>query len=686
MDQEIVNRLKKAAGLIKEGKQKNARSILVELLRDHPEVDQAWYMLSFTVPVLERQIYALEQALKANPNNDKALTRLLKLQEAGESPEPKAARPTPSKPEKPSPAAPKAPAVVDPSKDLLSQRLLGDDKPAPPPEKAVEPEDTPSVATESVEEDLFKDEQEKLEKQEKKKEKYTKKVFGMRRGIFLLIMLIFIFSCFGILGYSTQIRSLIVSNFGQGGGELGTDGTPGEGEGQEGVENTPEPEVTEGIDLPPVWTATAPAAPTPTAEVASNIPMLSLDLFDFDSVETPEDAVRSDFDLIREQLSGIMDEAGLPPTDGYVVSDEEMAEVFSEFARMSQYRELSRQAGLFFTGLGLSSEVDKTDAFIQNMWADPNGTLLFADSGNVLITDFNSSQYQRYSYAKSVVQNYRNGQSSFAELGYYPMCSPIEQTCEILHGLIKGEAAFFAKKWAAEYMGESASEEFNAEIVNYFTVPMDAEELLFVYKTFTNLESYGEEMIEEIYNSFGLEFLDSVFSEIPISSEQLIHPEKYLEFEAPIDVESVDIAETLGVSWQQVYKGSLGEWKTYLLMTTSEDTGARLAESNALNAAAGWGGDAIQMYFRMSTQEYVIAVEWAWDSQSDADEFRTAFTRVLDNKSGASSISIVPEAACFESSSSIDCLFSYDENLVWAQAPDLTLMTSVLSEFGLEIE
>ncbi|MEN8240304.1 MAG: hypothetical protein ABFS17_00145 [Chloroflexota bacterium] len=682
MDQETVGQLKQAAGLIKEGKLKSARKILVELLRDHPEVDQAWYMLSFTVPVLDRQIYALEQALKVNPNNDKALTRLLKLQESGGAAH-QAAQAPPPKQEQPRPVRPKTrpggALPTDPSDDLLSKRLLGEDKPAPTQEDKVPPEEVTKIVPEPVaadpepvEEDLIEKEQAKVEKQEKKKEKYTKKVFGMRRGVFLLIMLIAIFSCFGLAGRVPQIRYLIAGNQPQ------AEGTPGEG-----IDGTPEADATSEINLAATWTPTAPATIEPTQEPEPSVPMLSDLLFDFEEIRSPSDEEDSEFDLIREQLGGIMDETTLPQTNGFVVSENDLASVLSEYARLAEYRDLTRQVGFFYTGFGLAAEPAETDSLIQNLWADPNGTILFADSGKVILTDFPTSQYQRYAYAHAVVQNYRNERISFADLGYYPICSPVEESCEILRALIKGEAAYFANKWGVEYFGETATQEYNQTEINRFTVPAVDGAPAFIEETLAFPDSFGTILIEGYYNSFGLESLDSLYVELPASTEQLIHPEKYDNAELPVEVLSSDLADELGVSWQEVFKGTLGEWKTYLMMAAPADTGAEVSDATAANAAAGWGGDAAQLYLRMSTQEYVILVEWEWDTQADADEFRNAFNSMLNSKDGASVLQVADGVTCYQNHTSVDCLFIDAQRVVWTQAPDLALIQSILSAIGI---
>lgn len=79
MDESSSEDLRKALELLKSGDVNAARPILVKLLKTHPELEQAWYMLSFTVQDKRKQIYALEQVLELNPENLKARQRLGKI-------------------------------------------------------------------------------------------------------------------------------------------------------------------------------------------------------------------------------------------------------------------------------------------------------------------------------------------------------------------------------------------------------------------------------------------------------------------------------------------------------------------------------------------------------------------------------------------------------------------------------
>ena len=95
----------------------------------------------------------------------------------------------------------------------------------------------------------------------------------------------------------------------------------------------------------------------------------------------------------------------------------------------------------------------------------------------------------------------------------------------------------------------------------------------------------------------------------PLSTEQVLHPEKWLSVEVPRRV-SLDDLE-LGPGWRRATSGVFGEWQTAQLIA---EGGPRAPE-----ASAGWGGDRYELWRR--GEESVVVIRWEWDSDRDAREF-----------------------------------------------------------------
>lgn len=104
---------------------------------------------------------------------------------------------------------------------------------------------------------------------------------------------------------------------------------------------------------------------------------------------------------------------------------------------------------------------------------------------------------------------------------------------------------------------------------------------------------------------------------VPDSTEQVLHPEKWVAVEAPMRVR-VDVP-SLGAGWRRTAAGTWGEWQTRELLGAGSDA-----------AAAGWGGDRYELWQRGTCGEPpcvdsdVLVMKWRWDSAEDAREFETA--------------------------------------------------------------
>ncbi len=122
----------------------------------------------------------------------------------------------------------------------------------------------------------------------------------------------------------------------------------------------------------------------------------------------------------------------------------------------------------------------------------------------------------------------------------------------------------------------------------------------------------------------GWEAVDAAFADPPISSEQILHPEKYAAREAPIDVRvPFDPATRMGAGWTEVMRDTLGEHQLRIWL----DAPGTQAASPAI-AAAGWGGDRVILL--ESPTATGAALITGWDSEADAIEFADAARAALD--------------------------------------------------------
>ena len=136
--------------------------------------------------------------------------------------------------------------------------------------------------------------------------------------------------------------------------------------------------------------------------------------------------------------------------------------------------------------------------------------------------------------------------------------------------------------------------------------PFLVAQMLFPY---TGGEQFVNRLLE--IGGGGWEVVDAAMRfRPPASTEQVLHPEKYVAVEQPDRVAAPALR-----GWKVLERSTVGEWLTARLLAGAGGTGAAAA-------AAGWGGDAYALLGR--GDERALGVRWRWDSPRDAREFATA--------------------------------------------------------------
>jgi hypothetical protein len=187
----------------------------------------------------------------------------------------------------------------------------------------------------------------------------------------------------------------------------------------------------------------------------------------------------------------------------------------------------------------------------------------------------------------------------------------------------------------------------------------------------------GAQFVSELLKSGWWPAVNAAYLDPPVSTELILHPEKYIE--SPRDLPRSVVLPNLDLElegWRQVGQDVLGELllrahlEKYLWDTTE-----------AQNAAAGWDGD-LAAVWEDSEGHDVFVVRILWDSDEEAAEFRQAYTQVIDRRlSGASIVvrPVVQRGGRWWRGTGGDAFLQQTEDsvlLVWA--PDTDIMERVL--------
>lgn len=190
------------------------------------------------------------------------------------------------------------------------------------------------------------------------------------------------------------------------------------------------------------------------------------------------------------------------------------------------------------------------------------------------------------------------------------------------HALIEGDATLLMQHYilrnpmrALAFMRSiEASGSGSSELIEKAPRAL-RESLLFPYQQ-------GMEFVSQLYKQNGWKQISQAYTDLPQSTEQVIHADKYFAREAPVKVEMPDAASMLGANWKRVDYDVNGEWGYFLILDEFLNS-----KAESLQATAGWGGDRYAVYNEPKSGAVCIAQLSAWDSDKDAQEFFAAYSK-----------------------------------------------------------
>jgi hypothetical protein len=151
-------------------------------------------------------------------------------------------------------------------------------------------------------------------------------------------------------------------------------------------------------------------------------------------------------------------------------------------------------------------------------------------------------------------------------------------------------------------------------------------------ETFSFRYRDGSRFVEEVRRKNGERGINELFTRAPLSSEQILHPEKYFQMERPRSI-NLDEAAFGSEGWRLITSTPLGEIGMRGVLM------AGITEREATRAAAGWGGDRAFLFERGGNSLFVWKT--SWDKASDAEEFFRAYNE-MEKQRGATGQSISP--------------------------------------------
>lgn len=130
----------------------------------------------------------------------------------------------------------------------------------------------------------------------------------------------------------------------------------------------------------------------------------------------------------------------------------------------------------------------------------------------------------------------------------------------------------------------------------------------------------------------------SLFEKLPTTSEQILHPEKYLSGEGAKAVVLPNLESVLGEGWKEIGRDKFGEFslQNVLVLGFTND------RKRAQDAAAGWGGDEWTFYARGDQRLFNMRIDW--DTTDDAREFFASLRASLERRVASTATAVTDTA------------------------------------------
>jgi hypothetical protein len=128
----------------------------------------------------------------------------------------------------------------------------------------------------------------------------------------------------------------------------------------------------------------------------------------------------------------------------------------------------------------------------------------------------------------------------------------------------------------------------------------------------------GAGFVVDLYRTGGFALVDRAYRDLPRSSEQILHPQRYLDGDLPHPIEPLSAPS----GWTLSASNVLGELGVRLVFTKC------VGRDRAESAAEGWGAD--RAFVLTRPKRMMLAWATSWDTEDDAREAEAVLSKMGD--------------------------------------------------------
>lgn len=184
----------------------------------------------------------------------------------------------------------------------------------------------------------------------------------------------------------------------------------------------------------------------------------------------------------------------------------------------------------------------------------------------------------------------------------------------------------------------------------------------------------GYDFVNTLFQRNGWAGVTAAWNNLPVSSEQIIHPFQYLAGDVPIPVTLPDLGQVLPAGYTLYDQDSFGEF--YLREYLAQE----LDEGRVNQAATGWGGDQYAVYLHENQSDIVMVLRSAWDSPGDAQEFLAIYPDYAAAAYDIAGSETEDGGRCWVNQFVV-CLYALGDETLIIRAPYLALAETIAASF-----
>ncbi len=214
--------------------------------------------------------------------------------------------------------------------------------------------------------------------------------------------------------------------------------------------------------------------------------------------------------------------------------------------------------------------------------------------------------------------------------------------------VVEGEATYIQTVWTLKNLiGQIPEDELLQNVIDIQT-QLDVEKLREQMKKVVSLQSNEQAAIEAIdalpdfmilqqigvyqlgmnfvyqIQKQGWENIDRLYTQPPVSTEQILHPAKWLSDETPNQLNWPPFQqEAIFNEWEMLDKNTLGELMWRIIFSEFD------MDNRGNVAAAGWNGDRYAIFRTRDGNALLLMIYTSWDTEGDAEEFSQLYDELL---------------------------------------------------------